>query len=155
MGDTGDVFNALREHGKRKRAANRDSSLKLLREAGYDPEVKGDGSHLILHVGEVRFDLWPGTGKWVEDLDHKRAWRGVIGLVERMEEVKAVTESNATTTRFSDAEFRVLLDWLMVSDPWVISDEANDLMVAMITNESIARGFTDWIGAYHYFEVTP
>lgn len=52
----------------------------------------------------------------------------------------------------SDDVFRVLLDLYMVSDPWPLTDAADVILHALIDSEGQARGFTDWVTAYHRFE---
>lgn len=52
----------------------------------------------------------------------------------------------------SDIEFRVLLDWLMVSDPWPLEAGADAVMQDLAIREWGARGHeadNSWIVAYH------
>lgn len=49
----------------------------------------------------------------------------------------------------SEREFRILLNWFMVSDPWPLSKEDNDEIRSMLDEESVRRGFSDWVDAYH------
>jgi len=55
--------------------------------------------------------------------------------------------------RFTDREFRMLLDLFMVTGPWpsVLTDDDNETFMEMITAESHARGYEDWVAAYHEF----
>lgn len=76
-GDMGEVFNAMREASKEKRAKNRDSSAQLLTAAGIPYESKNIGAHLIVD-GDI--DFWPGTGLWMIR-GHKRKRRGVRRLI--------------------------------------------------------------------------
>lgn len=80
MGDMGEVFNAMREAGKKKRARNRENSAALLEEAGIKFESKNLGAHLIV---EGRYDFWPGTGLWIKR-GTKRKRRGVHKLIEQI-----------------------------------------------------------------------
>ncbi len=64
MGDMGDIFNAMREIGRERRATNRESTPAILTEHGVKFESKNGGAHLIVrHAGKTA-DLWPGTGKY-------------------------------------------------------------------------------------------
>jgi hypothetical protein len=68
MGDMGDYWRdvkpALIEESKRKRANNRESSARILTEAGIPFEAKNNGAHLIIETVEAFIDFWPGTGLW-------------------------------------------------------------------------------------------
>ncbi len=49
-----------------------------------------------------------------------------------------------------DIELRALLDLLMCIDPWPVPDKHNQGIVESIANqESIKRGYSSWIDAYH------
>lgn len=61
-------------------------------------------------------------------------------------------ETLAPQPTLSDDVFRVLLDLYMVSDPWPLSSAADDTLHALIDAEGQARGFGDWVTAYHRFE---
>lgn len=54
----------------------------------------------------------------------------------------------------ADSEYRFFLDWLMCSDPWPISDSplSEAAMKGIANREAKARGYADWITAYHRFE---
>lgn len=52
-------------------------------------------------------------------------------------------------TTLSDNDLSTLLAWLMVSDPWALSDGHRDRMIRMLNDEAERRGFEDWIDAYH------
>lgn len=80
-GDMGVIFNGWRAEKKAKRAANRESSPALLREAGVQFIEKNGGSHLI--VANATFDFWPGTGKWIERATGAKG-RGVFKLLARV-----------------------------------------------------------------------
>lgn len=49
----------------------------------------------------------------------------------------------------NDKEFRTFLNLMMVSDPWPLSKIDNELMEGFANNESVKRGFDNWIVAYH------
>lgn len=88
MGDIGDLWNDLKPEmlaeSKRRRAKNRDMSLALLQQERIPVEVKNNGAHLIIRLADgARFDLWPGTGKWVKGLPSPtRDGRGVFELLK-------------------------------------------------------------------------
>lgn len=51
-------------------------------------------------------------------------------------------------------EFRALLDLMMCSDPWPVTDTGNgdghDTLIQLVEREAKERGYRDWIGACHY-----
>ena len=51
----------------------------------------------------------------------------------------------------SDKVFRVLLDLFMISDPWPLSKESNDLLETELNGESVKRGYEVWEVAFHEF----
>lgn len=49
-----------------------------------------------------------------------------------------------------DAQFRVLLNLMMASDPWPLLEKGSqEVFVGMLRNEAKARGYDDEIIAYH------
>jgi len=47
-------------------------------------------------------------------------------------------------------EFRAFLSLLMCCDPWPCDDNGNqDTVIFYANRESVERGYTDWIDAYH------
>lgn len=87
MGDMGDYWRdvrpAMKEESQRKRSSNRESSSRLLAEAGISFEPKNGGSHLIVSGAGVVVDFWPGTGLWVVRGSKERR-RGVRQLITRL-----------------------------------------------------------------------
>lgn len=65
MGDMGEVFNAMKENSKERRASHREQSPKMLDGAGIPFESKNGGAHLIIKGSDGYIDFWPGTGKWI------------------------------------------------------------------------------------------
>ena len=53
--------------------------------------------------------------------------------------------------RFTDSEFLILLDLLMVSDPWPLTDDDELEYIDMLRKEAISRGYSDEVAAYHEF----
>jgi len=51
----------------------------------------------------------------------------------------------------NDHEFRAALDWYMASDPWPAGEANHGVITAWLDRESISRGFTDWVEAFHRF----
>ena len=49
----------------------------------------------------------------------------------------------------TNTEFRALLNLMMVSDPWPLSKEENDILEHMLDTEARVRGYDGWIVAYH------
>lgn len=66
MGDSAEVFNALRQGVKERRAKNTVSSTSILRVNKIPFESKNNGAHLIVEGldGDV-FDFWPSTGLFI------------------------------------------------------------------------------------------
>lgn len=54
--------------------------------------------------------------------------------------------------KLSNAEFRALLNLMMASDPWPGIEEENDILLVLLGNESTARGYDNWIVAFHEFK---
>jgi len=77
MGDMGEIFNAMKEASKEKRASNRVESSQLLTKANILYETKNLGAHLIVN-GDI--DFWPGTGLWIVRGNSKKR-RGVRKLI--------------------------------------------------------------------------
>lgn len=49
-----------------------------------------------------------------------------------------------------DDQFMAFLELLMVSDPWPLQ-WGHEIMTDLADDQSRARGFCDWIEAYHKF----
>lgn len=49
----------------------------------------------------------------------------------------------------TDLQFRYFLDLIMVSDPWPLDVKAGEELIALANEESVKRGFENWIYAYH------
>lgn len=82
-GDMGEVFNAMREASKERRAKNRERGPELLREAGIPFEVYNGGAHLKVGFQGDIYDYWPGTGYW-KSSETRSGHRGVRKLIERI-----------------------------------------------------------------------
>lgn len=66
----------------------------------------------------------------------------------------AVTTMNSDSDmRFTGHEYSTMLDWMMTSDPWPLSELKRDRMVEMLNEEARARGYSDWTEAYHDFHM--
>jgi hypothetical protein len=52
----------------------------------------------------------------------------------------------------TNAQFRMLLNLHMVSDPWPLSPEEDKTFTEMLHAESVKRGFMGHIEAYHMFK---
>lgn len=56
----------------------------------------------------------------------------------------------------TDPQFRSLLDLFMCSDPWPVHRNTGDgrkTIESLLDTEAKARGYADWIGAYHEFRL--
>lgn len=80
MSDMGEDFNFLKKLKQEKRSNNRESSAKLLADAGIKFEAMNIGAHLIVSAGIKTVDFWPGTGLWIVRGDKVRR-RGVHSLI--------------------------------------------------------------------------
>lgn len=77
---TGDVWRDYRRARQAKRAINRVATARLLMEQQIPFTSQNGGAHLVVHIGSRIFDLWPGTGLWIERGTGKRN-RGVRTLL--------------------------------------------------------------------------
>ena len=68
-------FQHVRDHGKKKRAGNREHSAIILTEAGVEFTSHNGGAHLIVQGKNCIIDFWPGTGKYVSRIG-RRGGRG-------------------------------------------------------------------------------
>ena len=55
--------------------------------------------------------------------------------------------------RFTAQEYGTLINWMMASDPWPISQTARKRIVDMLNEEAEARGYDDWVQVYHEWGV--
>lgn len=51
--------------------------------------------------------------------------------------------------RLTDIQFRALLTLIMVSDPTPLNDADDNTILDLAHQESVARGYADWVVAYH------
>jgi len=56
------------------------------------------------------------------------------------------------SNNLTDEEFRVLLDLIMVSDPWPIEQRNKRTLINLLNGESRKRGYVGHIQAYHEHE---
>ena len=49
----------------------------------------------------------------------------------------------------TDRLFKILLEWFMVSDPWILSTEDHEHVKDFLDWNARIRGHIDWIDAYH------
>ena len=87
--EDGEAWNAHHALMREKKQGNREYGAAFLDECGFLYEVKNRGTHIILTVQDIRFDYWPGTGKWVESLNYKRPRRGIRSLFDRLVHLEA------------------------------------------------------------------
>lgn len=52
----------------------------------------------------------------------------------------------------TDVQFRAVLDWWMVSDPWPLDEKAHEAIGDLLAAECAARDIEDWVVAYHQFD---
>lgn len=65
MGELGETYKAMKEHGQEKRANNREQSAKYLTTAGIPFTSNNGGAHLVVKGPDCYIDFWPGTGRWI------------------------------------------------------------------------------------------
>lgn len=93
--DLGETFRAMADMSKAKRAANRDSSPRILEEAGISFSAHNEGAHLVVSSAFETIDFWPGTGLWISRMRGTGTWntrrdgkgkrgRGVHNLIKRL-----------------------------------------------------------------------
>jgi len=67
-----------------------------------------------------------------------------------------VREQHESRQRRRDAvdgeAFRVMLDLLMVSDPFPADEPGRDAFAGFLDAEAWKRGYADWVEAYHGFD---
>ena len=73
---------SLDGQGHIRRANNRASSPEVLRRHGVEFETKNDGAHLIVTMGDMVVDFWPGTGKFITRGTSSKTGRGVFNLLK-------------------------------------------------------------------------
>lgn len=72
---------------------------------------------------------------------------------EQMSKMIPKGESQASPkSNLTQPEFQVLLDLMMVSDPWPLQD-GRDILVRLLNAESRQRDHASWIDAYHMLTV--
>lgn len=52
----------------------------------------------------------------------------------------------------NDEELRAFLNLLMISDPWPLSENEQNILDEFAQRESKKRGYKDWIDAFHAFK---
>lgn len=65
-----------------RRAQNRETSAAILTERGIPFESKNGGAHLVVTIGSLVADFWPGTGKFITRGANSRTGRGVFRLIQ-------------------------------------------------------------------------
>lgn len=90
MSEMGEVFGALREMRREKKADNLASSTALLESRGVAFESKNGGVHLIVRGNDLTVDFWPSTGKWI--VRGGREGRGVFKLMRIVQPAPALTQ---------------------------------------------------------------
>lgn len=68
--------------GHLRRASNRHNSPQILTAHGIDFETKNAGAHLIVRLGDLVVDFWPGTGKYITRGANSKTGRGVFNLLK-------------------------------------------------------------------------
>lgn len=51
----------------------------------------------------------------------------------------------------TNQQFRDFLDLLMKSDPWPLSEEADESLKDLADSEARKRGYDNWTQAFHYY----
>lgn len=84
MSSVGEDFAEMKNQRKIKRLRNRTQTLTLLKQLNINFTEHNHGAHLIIEHNERVFDLWPGTGKYLNRTTHKYN-RGVFNLLEELQ----------------------------------------------------------------------
>jgi len=82
MSDMSDAFRDMKEHGREKRAKNRDKALQIFEDEKIDFILKNNGAHLIVTYYNKTVDFWPGTGLWI--VRHGIRGRGIFNLIKHL-----------------------------------------------------------------------
>lgn len=88
MSEMGELFKAMREQAREKRANNTTSSTALLLSSKLQIESKNNGSHIVVMGKNGVADFWPSTGLWIVRGQKKRR-RGVKKLIDWAKEGQA------------------------------------------------------------------
>lgn len=89
MGDMVEMFGAMREIKRERRAKNTQSSTELLEVSGIKFTTNNGGVHLIVKAGRRVVDFWPSTGLWIVRGDKKKH-RGVMRLISYARHQEAI-----------------------------------------------------------------
>lgn len=81
-------YQLMAERSKAKRAANRESSVRILIKRGIEFESKNAGAHLIVKHAGITVDYWPGTGKFIARNQQGKG-RGIFTLIKFLNKGKA------------------------------------------------------------------
>lgn len=85
-------------------------------------------------------------------LQRSRLEQEIRTLKISLKEVRKVKEEFRELLKnapLNDAQFRALLNLMMVSDPWPLSGTDSFLLETLATDEARRRNYKDWIEAYH------
>lgn len=88
----------MRQQSSERRASNREASAQILRDHGVEFEVRNIGAHLIVQhpaVRKIKYDFWPGTGKFHQRNTGDYSQRGVFNLLKRLG--VAIKKTNRST----------------------------------------------------------
>ena len=84
MSDMGESFRDMTRYKKEKRAANTQSSTRLLEANAVPFESKNGGAHLIVQGIDCTIDFWPSTGLF--HIRGGRKGRGIRNLLKLCKE---------------------------------------------------------------------
>lgn len=87
MGDTGDLYNAMREARKERHAKWHEENMKIMNESGIQFEAKNYGESLVTPLKAV---FHPSTGRWVyKNRSHRGGAKAFVAWYRELEkEVK-------------------------------------------------------------------
>lgn len=85
MNSVGENFAEIKKQSQIKRLKNRIQTQKLLKNTGVKFTEHNNGAHLVITADEIVFDLWPGTGKYL-NRNTKEYGRGVFNLLGEIDE---------------------------------------------------------------------
>ena len=89
-----DTWKDLKIAAANRRAANRVNSASFLTKQGVPFESKNNGAHIVISLGPLRVDFWPGTGLWRASGLHPKEGRGVFRRWAYLEHCSWVTLRN-------------------------------------------------------------
>lgn len=90
-------------------------------------------------------------GNYVSRLGNEHDFNGIDGvrIVADLRAAEFLSAHSGSRPRLEDDEYVTFLDWLMVSDQWPLGESERAIVKHVLNREAEARGYADWLDAYH------